>query len=183
LEVDLKKKSFTNNFYNKDFIKKFLGGPGFAINYLMREKLYENDPLTEKNSLIFMNGLLTGTTYPCSGFYSVSARSPLTNIYGEGLSGGFFAAELRKNLSGIIFKNKSDSPVYLIIEDDHFELKDASDLWGLTTDKTIHELQNKLGKQFKVACIGPSGEKLVRLASIMNDHHRAVGRTGMGALM
>ncbi len=183
MEVDLKKKSFTNNFYNKDFIKKFLGGPGFAINYLMREKLYENDPLTEKNSLIFMNGLLTGTTYPCSGFYSVSARSPLTNIYGEGLSGGFFAAELRKNLSGIIFKNKSDSPVYLIIEDDHYEFKDASDLWGLTTDKTIHELQKKLGKQFKVACIGPSGEKVVRLASIMNDHHRAIGRTGMGAIM
>ncbi len=183
LEVDLKKKSFSDNFYDNEFIKRFLGGPGFAIDYLMQEKSYENDPLNEKNPLIFMNGLLTGTSYPCSGFYSVSARSPLTNIYGEGLSGGFFAAELRKNLSGIIFKNKADSPVYLIIEDDHFELKDASDLWGLTTDKTIQKLQNKLGKQFKVACIGPSGEKLVRLASIMNDHHRAVGRTGMGAIM
>jgi len=183
LEIDLKKKSFTENFYDKDFIKKFLGGPGFGIDYLMQWKSYENDPLTEKNPLIFMNGLLTGTSYPCSGFYSVSARSPLTNIYGEGLSGGFFAAELRKTLNGMIFKNKSDSPVYLIIEDDHFELKDASELWGLTTDKTIQELQNKLGKQFKVACIGPSGEKLVNLASIINDHHRAVGRTGMGAVM
>jgi len=183
LEIDLKKKSFTENFYDKDFIKKFLGGPGFGIDYLMQWKSYENDPLTEKNPLIFMNGLLTGTSYPCSGFYSVSARSPLTNIYGEGLSGGFFAAELRKTLNGMIFKNKSDSPVYLIIEDDHFELKDASELWGLTTDKTIQELQNKLGKQFKVACIGPSGEKLVSLASIINDHHRAVGRTGMGAVM
>ena len=137
MEVDLKKKSFTDNSYDRDFVKRFLGGPGFAIYYLIREKSYKNDPLTENNPLIFINGLLTGTSYPCSGFYSVSARSPLTNIYGEGLSGGFFAAELRKTLNGIIFKNNSDSPVYLIIEDDHFELKDAFDLWGLTTDKTI----------------------------------------------
>ena len=183
MEVDLKKNSFKDHFYDKNYIKKFLGGPGFAIDYLMQEKSYENDPFSEKSPLIFMNGLLTGTSYPCSGFYSVSARSPLTNIYGEGLSGGFFAAELRKTLNGIIIKNKSDNPVYLKIEDDHFELRDASDLWGLTTEKTIKELQNTLGKQFKVACIGPSGEKLVRLASIMNDHHRAVGRTGMGAIM
>jgi len=160
-----------------------LGGPGFAINHLTVEKTFEYEPYSEKNPLVFITGLLTGSTYPCSGFYSVSSRSPLTNIYGEGLSGGFFGAELRKTLNGIIFKNKSTSPVYLIIEDDHYELREASNLWGLATDKTIHELQSLLGKQFKVACIGPSGEKLVSLASIMNDHHRAVGRTGMGAVM
>ena len=166
-----------------DLVKTFLGGPGFAIDYLMTEKTFENEQYSEKIPLVFMTGLLTGTAYPCSGFYSVSSRSPLTNIYGEGLSGGFFGAELRKSMNGIIFKNKSTSPVYLIIEDDHYELRDASNLWGLPSDKTIHELQSILGKQFKVACIGPSGEKLVSLASIMNDHHRAVGRTGMGAIM
>ena len=166
-----------------NLVKTFLGGPGFAIDYLMAEKTFENELYSKKIPLVFMTGLLTGTAYPCSGFYSVSSRSPLTNIYGEGLSGGFFGAELRKTLNGIIFKNKSISPVYLIIEDDHYELRDASNLWGLPSDKTIHELQSILGKQFKVACIGPSGEKLVSLASIMNDHHRAVGRTGMGAIM
>lgn len=183
LEVDLKSQSFEENFYGDIFVQKFLGGPGFAIHYLMSEKVYEYKPYSENNILIFMTGLLTGTAYPCSGFYSVSARSPLTTIYGEGLSGGFFGAELRKTFNGIIFKRRSDSPVYLVIEDDYYELKDASDLWGLTTIKTIQEIQSKLGKQYKVACIGPSGEKMVSLASIMNDHHRAVGRTGMGAIM
>ncbi|MHA1489547.1 MAG: aldehyde ferredoxin oxidoreductase family protein [Promethearchaeota archaeon] len=183
LEVNLSNQKFEEIYYNKNRIKKFLGGPGLAIDYLMKEKTYENDPFNKNNPLIFMTGLLTGTSYPCSGFFSVTARSPLTNIYGEGLSGGFFGAELRKSFNGIIFKNKSNSPIYLVIDNDHYEIKDASELWGLTTDKTMNELKFRLGKQFKIACIGPSGEKKVALASIINDHYRAVGRTGLGAVM
>ena len=183
LEVDLKNLSFKESFVNKQLITHLLGGPGFAIDLLMKEKGYQNDPLDENNPLIFMTGLLTGTAYPCSGFYSVTAKSPLTNIYGEGMSGGFFGAELRKSLTGIVFKNMSNSPIYLVVDNDHYEFKDASSIWGMTTDKTIHNLQSKLGSQFKIACIGPSGEKRVPLSSIINDHHRAVGRTGMGAVM
>ncbi len=183
LEVDLSDRVLKEICYDKNQVKTFLGGPGYAIDYLMKQKSYKFDALNRNNPLIYMTGLLTGTAYPCSGFYSVSARSPLTTIYGEGLSGGFFGAELRKTLNGIIFKNNADTPVYLFIEDDHFELKDASNLWGLTTDKTIQELRSKLGKQFKVACIGPSGENKVPLGCIINDHYRAVGRTGMGAIM
>jgi len=183
LEVDLENDSFSVNEYGRENIEKFLGGPGYAINYLLEEKTYNHDPLDKKNVLALMTGLLTGTSYPCSGFYSVSARSPQTGIYGEGLSGGFFAAELRNNFNGIVFKRKSETPKYLLIEEDHFELKDALGLWGLKTDKTIKELNSIHGKDYKIACIGPSGEKKIPLATIMNDHHRAVGRTGMGAVM
>ncbi len=183
LKVNLKNKSFNERYINKNDVMTFLGGPGFAIDYLMKQKVFEYDPLSEKNPLVVMTGLLTSTSFPCSGFYSVSARSPLTTIYGEGLSGGFFGAELRKVLNGIIIENKADSPVYLKIEDDHYELKDASDLWGLTTDKTIQNLRSELGKNYKVTCIGTSGEINVPLASIINDHFRAVGRGGMGAVM
>jgi len=183
LEVDLMNNTFNEIEISEDFLKTFLGGPGFAIDYLMKEKVYEIDPFNENNPLVLMTGLFTGTTYPCSGFYSVSSKSPLTNIYGEGLSGGFFGAELRKILNGIIIKNRAKAPVILVIDDDHYELKDGSQFWGLTTDKTITNLQSELGKQYKIACIGPSGEKMVPLASIMNDHYRAVGRTGMGAVM
>ncbi|NHJ22615.1 MAG: hypothetical protein EAX91_16835 [Candidatus Lokiarchaeota archaeon] len=183
LEVNLNKQSFQENIVNKQLITHLLGGPGFAIDLLMREKAYQYNSLDKDNPLIFVNGLLTGTTYPCSAFYSVSARSPLTDIYGEGISGGFFGAELRKSLTGIIFKGIANSPVYLVINEDHCELRDASSVWGLPTDDTIKQLHSKLGKQFKIACIGPSGEKGVLLSSIMNDHHRAAGRTGMGAVM
>jgi len=124
LEIDLEKKSFKDSFYNKDYVRRFLGGPGFAIEYLLKERAYQNIPFNKNNPLIFMCGFLTGTSYPCSGFYSVSARSPLTKIYGEGLSGGFFGAELRKTLNGIIIKNKSNSPVYLMIDDDNYEFRE-----------------------------------------------------------
>jgi len=183
LEVNLKNNSFKEIFYDKDLVKTFLGGPGFAIRHLMKDKVYKNDPYSENNPLILMTGLLTGTSYPCSGFFSVSARSPLTNIHGEGVSGGFFGAELRPLFNGIIFRNKAEQPVYLIITDNSYELKEASELWGLDTKTTIQKLQSKLGKKFKVACIGPSGEKEIPMASIINDHGRAVGRGGMGAIM
>ena len=183
LEIDLMNQSFKENFYNEQLVKTFLGGPGFAIHFLMNEKVFNIDPYNDKNPLILMTGLLTGTSYPCSAFFSISARSPLTNIHGEGNSGGFFGAELRPIFNGLIFRNKAEQPVYLVIDDNNYQLKDASELWGLDTKTTIKNLQSKLGKQFKVACIGPSGEKRIPMASIMNDHGRAVGRGGMGAIM
>ncbi|MHA1269273.1 MAG: aldehyde ferredoxin oxidoreductase family protein [Candidatus Helarchaeota archaeon] len=183
LEIDLKDRKFIITKYGTELVKILLGGPGFAIDYLLKQNVNEFNPLSEDNPLIFMTGLLTGTTYPCSGFFSVSARSPLTNIYGEGMSGGFFGAKLRPLFNGLIFKNKSESPVILIIEDDNYELQDATYLWGLDTKETIVEIRSRLGKQFKISCIGISGEKEIPLASIMNDHGRAVGRTGMGAVM
>ncbi|MHA1782619.1 MAG: aldehyde ferredoxin oxidoreductase family protein [Promethearchaeota archaeon] len=183
MEVDLEKNSFIEKKIEKNMIKKFLGGVGFGIEYLMREKAHEVEPFSEKNPLVLMTGLLTGTTYPCSAFYSVSSKSPLTSIIGEGVSGGYFGPELRPIFNGIIFKNKSGEPVYLIIEDEHYELKDASEIWGMDTKNAIKMVQSKLGKEYKVACIGPSGENKIPLACIMNDHGRAVGRSGMGAIM
>lgn len=183
LEIDLMNQSFKENFYNEQLVKTFLGGPGFAIHFLMNEKVFNIEPYNDKNPLILMTGLLTGTSYPCSAFYTVSAKSPLTNIHGEGASGGFFGAELRPLFNGLTFRNKAEQPVYLIINDNNYQLKDASELWGLDTKTTTQNLQSKLGKQFKIACIGPAGEKGIPMASIMNDHGRAVGRGGMGAIM
>jgi len=183
LEVNLDDFSCSENIIDKELVKFLLGGPGFAIDYLLREKIYEMEAFSKKNPLVFMTGLLTGTAYPCSGFFSVSAKSPLTNIYGEGLSAGFFGAQLRKVFTGLIFKEKAETPVYLFIDDENYELRNASELWGLETKSTIQELQAKLGKDFRVACIGPAGEKQLPLAAIINDHGRAVGRCGMGAIM
>ncbi len=183
LEIDLKNLSLTEKNIEKDVIRYLLGGPGFAIDYLLREKTYEVEPFSENNPLIFMSGLLTGTAYPCSGFLSVSARSPLTNIYGEGLTAGFFGSKLRRAFNGLIFKSIAENPVFLLIDEENYELRAASDLWGLDTKKTIQTLQDKLGKDFKIATIGPSGEKQIPMAAIINDHGRAVGRCGMGAVM
>lgn len=183
LDIDLKEGTLNESVYDGDLVHSFLGGPGIAIKYMMDNSLYSSDPFDEKNPLLVMMGLLTGTSYPCSGFYSVSSRSPLTKIWGEGLSGGFFGAEVRPIFNGIRFRNKSETPVYLFIDDDSVELRDASKLWGLDTKETDSYLKNRLGKDFKVASIGPSGEKCIPLGAILNDHGRAVGRAGMGAVM
>ncbi|MFX1288532.1 MAG: aldehyde ferredoxin oxidoreductase N-terminal domain-containing protein [Promethearchaeota archaeon] len=87
LEVNLYNRTFKENSVHSQLATHLLGGPGFAIDLLMKEKGYQNDPFDKNNPLIFMTGLLTGTAYPCSGFYSVSAKSPLSDIYGEGMSG------------------------------------------------------------------------------------------------
>ncbi|MDD1777165.1 MAG: aldehyde ferredoxin oxidoreductase family protein [Candidatus Helarchaeota archaeon] len=183
LTINLGDSSFSEEIIDKDLIKFLLGGPGFGIDYLLREKTYEVAALSEQNPLVFMTGLLTGTAYPCSGFFSVSAKSPLTEIYGEGLSGGFFGAQLRRVFNGLIFKEKAETPVYLYIDDENYELRDATELWGLDTKSTMRELQTKLGADFRISCIGPAGEKQIPLAAIINDHGRAVGRCGMGAAM
>ncbi len=183
LEVNLADKTLKEIYFEGDLVRKYLGGPGLAIHYMMENELYNYDPFTKENPLVIMTGLLTGTSYPCSGFYSVSAKSPLTNIYGEGLSGGFFGAELRPLYDGIIFLNKSDNPVYLYLDDESIELRDASEIWGKDTKNASKILNEKLGKDFKIAIIGPSGENLIPLGAILNDHGRAVGRAGMGAIM
>ncbi len=183
LEVDLKDQAIKETYYDKNSVKELLGGPGFAINHLLKENIEKYNPLSEKNPLILMMGLLTGSSYPCSGFYSISARSPLTTVYGEGVSGGYFGPQLRPLYNGIIIKNKSDFPLFLKINDENCELLSAQEMWGLTTEKTMIFLQSKLGKQYKITCIGPSGENKIPLASILNDHYRAVGRSGMGAVM
>ncbi|MHA1335949.1 MAG: aldehyde ferredoxin oxidoreductase family protein [Promethearchaeota archaeon] len=183
LEINLNDHSFKEINYDQTLIKKFLGGVGLGIEYIMREKVYNFEPLSAENPLILMTGLLTGTTYPCSGFYSISARSPLTGIHGEGVSGGFFGPELRKLYNGLIFKGKSESPVYLKIDDDGYELRDASKIWGLKVKEAMDVLHSELDKQYKIALIGPSGEMQIPLACILNDHYRAVGRSGMGAVM
>jgi len=183
LTINLRDSSFSEEIIDKDLIKFLLGGPGFAIDYLLRAKIYETAAFGEGNPLVLMTGLLTGTAYPCSGFFSVSAKSPLTDIYGEGLSGGFFGAQLRKVFNGLIFKGKAETPLYLCIDDENYELRDASFLWGLDTKRTSQELLAKLGNDYRIACIGPAGEKQLPLGAIINDHGRAVGRTGMGAVM
>jgi aldehyde:ferredoxin oxidoreductase len=83
---------------------------------------------------------------------------------------------------GIVFKGRAPKPVYLLITDNGPELKDASDLWGKDVFKTIDALQQRHEKA-RATVIGPAGEKLVRFAAIMNDHNRAAGRGGVGAVM
>ncbi|MEX2704961.1 MAG: aldehyde ferredoxin oxidoreductase family protein [Candidatus Freyrarchaeum guaymaensis] len=167
-----------------ELVRKYIGGRGLSAKILYDELDPKVDPLSPDNKLIFATGPLTGTNAPSGGRYEVSCKSPLTGTITGANSGGQWGAHLRMaGVDVIIFEGKAEKPVYLQITDGEYELKSAEKLWGLDTHKTTDTLQSEFGKDYRIACIGPAGEKLVRMACIINDKHRAPGRGGVGAVM
>ena len=185
LVVDLTSGQIEDEPLNEAYAREFIGGSGLAARYLYGLVDGDTDPLGPENPLILMAGPLTGTAAPSCGRHAVCARSPLTGLWGEANSGGFFGPEMRfAGYDGIVIKGRSPEPVYLYLEDGRAELRGATHLWGEDTYRTQALIREELGdKKMKVACIGPAGEKLVRFAAVMNDHGRAAGRAGMGAVM
>ena len=165
--------------------KDFIGGRGLAVKYLYDEINPEIDALSPDNKLIFATGPATGTTSPTGGRYMVVTKGALTGTVASSNSGGFFGPALKKaGFDMVIIEGKADNPVYLYITDKSVSIKDAGHLWGKTTHETTDTLLNENNsKNGKVACIGPAGENLVKFAAIINDKHRAAGRTGVGAVM
>jgi aldehyde:ferredoxin oxidoreductase len=142
------------------------------------------DPLGPENKLIFAPGPFTGTTVPCSSRITVTGKSPLTNAVGMGLSGGFFPAELKfAGYDIIIVEGKADKPTYLWIKDGEVRFRDAGKIWGTQTSDCQQIIKDTLNDQnVRISCIGPAGENLSKIASIINER-RAVGRRGLGAVM
>ena len=186
LRVNLTTKQVSQEPLDLEGAKMFIGGSGLGAHYYFKFLNTKNvDALSPENILIFMTGPLTGLPTSCAGRFSVCSRSPLTGFWGEANSGGNFGPELKfAGYDGIIVEGVSEKPVYLLIEDDKIEIRDASELWGMGTYAAHEKILNELGdKSFKIACIGQAGENLVKYASIMNDEGRAAGRTGLGAVM
>ena len=162
----------------------YLGARGLATKIMMDEVDPKVDPLSEENKLIFMTGPLTGTFASSGGRYEVVAKAPLTGTIGASNSGGHFGPELKyAGYDGIIFEGRAEKPVYLWIEDDNVELRDALHLWGKNVFETTDTVLAETAEDARVACIGPGGEKMVLFAGVLNDRNRAAGRSGLGAVM
>lgn len=184
LYVDLTEKKSKVIELNREMLKNYLGGTGLGLKILFDNYDLNLDPFNPRTPLIFTAGPLTGSRMFGAGRHSVVSFSPLTNTVSDGLSGGFFGAEMKfAGYDAIIITGKSKTPIYIYIEDETVEVRDANSIWGKCVGETIHELTSELGRKFRVATIGPAGEKLVRFASIMNDRMHATGRGGLGAVM
>ncbi len=186
LEVDLSNSKMDLTDVPDDDKKRFIGGSGAAAKLFLDRFNTSADPLSPDNPLIVMNGPLTGTTLPGTSRFAVCGKSPLTGIWGEGTCGGNFGPELKfAGMDGIIFKGVSPTPVYLFIDDDEIELRDASELWGMDNYTLTDFLKQWHGKDKspKILSIGQAGENLVKFAAICNDKGDFIGRTGMGAVM
>ncbi len=167
------------------YADKWLGGRGFNTRVLYKELEPGIDALSPENVLIFSVGPLTGSMFPGSGRVEVAAKSPVTGIQGMSNMGGYWGPELKyAGYDSIIVKGKAAKPVYIAINNDSIEVKDASHLWGLDTYKTQDVLQEELGDpEMEVVCIGPGSENLVTYGSIQTRMGNAAGRTGMGTVM
>ncbi len=185
LRVDLTKGTCKAEPLNMEWAQEYLGQRGLATKYFVEEVDPKVDPLAPENKLIMATGPLTGTAASTGGRYSVITKGALTGAIACSNSGGYFGSELK--FSGwdmIIFEGKSPKPVYLSIEDDKAELKDASHLWGKTVFQTEEIIKSShQDPQIRVSSIGRSGENGVLYACVVNDLHRAAGRSGVGTVM
>jgi aldehyde:ferredoxin oxidoreductase len=167
-----------------DLFKKYLGGRGFGVKLLYDNLAPGIDPLSPDNWLIFAVGPSTATSVPTGGRFVVITKSPATGTIFDAHAGGYLGAQLRRaGLAAVIFTGASKSPVYLWINDDQVEIRDASKVWGKTTDAATDQLIKETDEKAQVACIGPAGEHMINLAAIITDKHRAAGRGGVGAVM
>ncbi|MBN9698070.1 MAG: aldehyde ferredoxin oxidoreductase, partial [Zoogloea sp.] len=185
LRVNLTEGTCTDEPLNMQWADEYLGSRGLATKYLVSEIDPKVDPLSPENKLIMSTGPLTGTLASTGGRYTVVTKGPLTGAIACSNSGGFFGAEMKfAGWDMIIFEGRSPKPVYLYVENDKARLIDASDLWGKScweTEEAIkHHHQDPL---VRVSSIGLAGENQVLFACIVNDLHRAAGRSGVGAVM
>jgi aldehyde:ferredoxin oxidoreductase len=185
LRVDLGRRTIWKEPLNQAWAQSFIGASGLAARYFYDLLRTDIDPLGPDNPLIWMNGLLTGTRLPSGSRSAFCARSPLTGIWGEANVGGFVGTALRDaGYDGVIVTGRTDTPVYLDINGEHAELRDARPFWGLDSYQTQEQIAQAIGDaRTRVLCIGPAGEHLIRYAAIMTGDARAAGRTGMGAVM
>lgn len=184
LKVDLTSGSISTPVVEESLIRRYIGGKGFGARLLFEMVDEEVDALDPRSVILFMPGPLTGTMAP-SMREVIVFKSPLTGTYGDSYHGGYFGPEIKyAGYDGIIISGRAGSPVYLHIDDDRVELRDAGGLWGLDTYATNERLLAELGDpSYKIACIGPAGENLVRFALIDATPHRQAGRGGAGAVM
>ena len=185
LRVDLSRGSVSTEPLRLDWAEEYIGGRGLAARYLYEEMDPSVDALGPDNKLIMATGPLTGTNASCGSRYMVVTKGALTGAITTSNSGGHWGPELKfAGYDMVIVEGRAERPCYLLVDDDRVEIRDAANVWGKVVSETEDAIRDETGiPALRVAGIGPAGENLVRFACIINDKHRAAGRSGVGAVM
>jgi aldehyde:ferredoxin oxidoreductase len=185
LRVNLTERKTSTEVLSENDARKFLGGRGLAIDILYRELKPRIDPLGVENKLVFSVGPVNAVGIPGDTRFVVAGKSPLTGIWGEGNCSGWFADGLKKSgYDALIVEGVSESPVYIWINDENVEIRDAKHLWGKWTAETESLIKREIGfKDTAVIAEGPAAENMVKISAVTHTAHRAAGRTGLGAVM
>lgn len=169
-----------------DLAKDYFGGSGIAASIIFNETDFDTDPLGPDNIMCFISGPATGTNVVCAGRHQIAAKSPATGTYGEASSGGHWGVLMKKaGYDGIIVRGAAAEPVYIWVHNGQVEIRPAKAVWGADTFKTQEDIIAETHPKALVTCIGPAGEKLVKLAAVMSEGKaaRAAARGGLGAVM
>ncbi|HMK92939.1 MAG TPA: aldehyde ferredoxin oxidoreductase family protein [Thermoleophilia bacterium] len=184
LRVDLTKGTATREATDPQMAHDYLGARGLGGHIIRNEVDPRTDPLGPDNKVVFAPGPLTGTFAPSAGRFDVVTKGPLNGVLAASNSGGTFGPEVKfAGYDAIVVEGVAKKPVYLWIKDDEVEIRDAAAIWGRNTHDTTDMVRAETDDEAKVACIGPAGEHLALLANVMNEMHRAAGRTGVGAVL
>jgi aldehyde:ferredoxin oxidoreductase len=184
LRVNLTRGSVEKTELDPELARDYLGGRGFAAKVLYSELEKGIDPLGEANKLVVAAGPLSGLLIPGSGKTTFAAKSPATGGYADSNVGGLFSAEMKfAGYDLFIVEGTSPKPVYLFIDDETVELRDAGAYWGLGAITAETALKEELGEDFQIALIGPGAENLVKFGCICHDFGRQAGRAGVGTVM
>ena len=185
LRIDLARQTARVEEIPAELTAAFVGGKGLGSCYFYREVDPHVDPLGPENKVFIAPGALTGTLAPAASRYEMVSKSPLTGLYLDSNAGGHFGPELK--LTGhdlLILEGQSPQPVALVIQGDAVQFRDASHLWGSSIYETETALRAELGDlRFRIASIGPAGERQVKFACVSNDYSRQIGRGGLGAVL
>ncbi|MDI6755976.1 MAG: aldehyde ferredoxin oxidoreductase family protein [Thermodesulfobacteriota bacterium] len=186
LRVDLSSGKIEKQDLDLDFAHKYIGGRGFGSRFLYDEVPPEVAPFDPANRLILTPGALFGTAVPAASRTTATSKSPTTGMFGDGHSSGHWGALLKSaGYDMLIIQGAAEKPVYLWIDNDKVEIRDAAKFWGKTTMEADQTLKETLGDwDIGTISIGPAGEKKVRLAGIFSDGIMGTfARTGLGAVM
>ncbi|HXY75158.1 MAG TPA: aldehyde ferredoxin oxidoreductase family protein, partial [Dehalococcoidales bacterium] len=184
LFVNLSTGAITEEALDEKMCREYIGGYGIGARIMYSRQKPGVDPLGPENMLGILTGPMTGTPVVTGARFGAVAKSPLTGGWGDANCGGSFGPYMKfAGFDGVFFTGISAKPVYLLIDSGKAEIKDAANLWGKETYETEDVLATEYGKQSRVICIGPGGEKLSLIACIMTDHGSTLGRSGIGAVM
>lgn len=186
LRVDLTTGRTRVEKLDEETARKYIGGIGLGMKLWLANSKAGVDAFDPENPLVLALGPVSGTMFPTGGNgHAFISKSPATNGVGEAVSHGTFGAELKRaGYDAVVLTGKAERPVYLWIDDDSVQLLDAASIWGKSPSETEDAIKDEVGDYYvRVASIGLAGEKLSKIANIINEKTRAAGRTGLGAVM
>jgi aldehyde:ferredoxin oxidoreductase len=185
LFVDLTTQTQRVETVDPSVYRSYLGGYGLGAWLMWKHFPPGTDPLAPEACFAICSGLLTGLHTPFSGRIQIVGKSPVTGTWADSNSGGSVCSHLREaGYDALVVTGKAAQPTLLVIRDSEITFEPAAEVWGMEVPETFDRIKKKFGgkRDVGVSAIGPAGEKMMRIASVMNDRYHAFGRQGFGAI-